>query len=154
MTIQQGKDMNKQFVLLKDNLKKTKALLDTTQTVNSFLVDYNHAVVHENEGLRAENKDLSGKIGAMKDTVTAMTQRTEFERLRMQIAMSQSNTSMEMYKLEMQTKTDLFNVQLENERHRTRTISRNSAILGGLTVGFVALTAAVVRSWMPASWFK
>lgn len=172
MTLQQGKDMNRKFVLLKDSIKTQKKRLDTLLQVNDFLTDYTTAIQYKNSELIEANKDLvktnqslTEKIFICKDTITSLTRKAELDKIRYDMGKSESEFKLDLYKLEMQsklelfksdmqTKTELFNTQLESERRNSTHRARQSAILGGLVVGGVAITGAMIISWMPSTWFK
>lgn len=161
MTIEQGKEMNRRFVILKDSIKRFAKMNDTLEAMNTFLVDYNRATVYTNLSLKNENsvllqknENLIERLNSLKDTLGSMNQRMEFERLKSQLILSHNEGKMDLYKSELQTKTDMFNIQLENERRRGQHNARTSAILSGLIVGGAALTGAMVMSWMPSTWFK
>jgi hypothetical protein len=172
MTLQQGKDMNRKFVLLKDSIKTQKKRLDTLLQVNDFLTDYTTAIQYKNSELIEANKDLvktnqslTEKIFIYKDTITSLTRKAELDKIRYDMGKSESEFKLDLYKLEMQsklelfksdmqTKTELFNTQLESERRNSTHRARQSAILGGLVVGGVAITGAMIISWMPSTWFK
>lgn len=183
MTLQQGKDMNKRFVLLRDSIKVQKKRLDTITQVNDFMTDYITAVQYKNSELSEANKDLvktnqslTEKIFVYKDTITSLTRRAELDKIRYDMGKSEAEFRLDLYKLEMQSKlelfksdlqtktelyrselqikTDLFNSQLEAEKRHGAHRARTSAILSGLVVGGVAITGAMVMSWMPSTWFK
>jgi hypothetical protein len=172
MTLQQGKDMNRSFVLLRDSIKSQKRRIDTLNKVNDFMTDYITAVQYKNSELSEANKDLvktnqslTEKIFIYKDTITSLTRKAELDKIRYDMGKSESEFKLDLYKLEMQsklelfksdmqTKTELFNTQLESERRNSTHRARQSAILGGLVVGGVAITGAMIISWMPSTWFK
>jgi hypothetical protein len=172
MTLQQGKDMNRSFVLLRDSIKSQKRRIDTLNKVNDFMTDYITAVQYKNSELSEANKDLvktnqslTEKIFIYKDTITSLTRKAELDKIRYDMGKSESEFKLDLYKLEMQsklelfksdmqTKTELFNTQLESERRNSIHRARQSAILGGLVVGGVAITGAMIISWMPSTWFK
>ena len=172
MTLQQGKDMNRSFVLLRDSIKSQKRRLDTLHKVNDFMTDYITAVQYKNSELVEANKDLvktnqsiTEKLFIYKDTISSLTRKAELDKIRYDMGKSESEFKLDLYKLEMQsklelfksemqTKTELFNAQLESEKRNSAHRARQSAILGGLIVGGVAITGALIGSWMPASWFK
>jgi hypothetical protein len=58
MTLQQGKDMNRKFLLLRDSMKSQKRRIDTLNKVNDFMTDYITAVQYKNSELSEANKDL------------------------------------------------------------------------------------------------
>ncbi len=172
MTLQQGKDMNKKFVLLRDSIKSQKKRLDTLLQVNDFLTDYTTAIQYKNSELIEANKDLvktnenlTERIFIYKDTINSLTRKAELDRIRYDMGKSESEFKLDLYKLEMQsklelfkseiqTKTELFNTQLESEKRNSNHRARQSAILGGLVVGGIAITGAMIISWMPSTWFK
>ena len=172
MTLQQGKDMNRSFVLLRDSIKSQKRRLDTLHKVNDFMTDYITAVQYKNSELVEANKDLvktnqsiTEKLFIYKDTISSLTRKAELDKIRYDMGKSESEFKLDLYKLEMQsklelfksemqTKTELFNAQLESEKRNSAHRARQSAILGGLIVGGVAITGALIGSWMPSSWFK
>jgi len=172
MTLQQGKDMNRKFLLLRDSMKSQKRRIDTLNKVNDFMTDYITAVQYKNSELSEANKDLvktnqslTEKIFIYKDTITSLTRKAELDKIRYDMGKSESEFKLDLYKLEMQsklelfksdlqTKTELFNTQLESEKRNSTHRARQSAILGGLVVGGVAITGAMIISWMPSTWFK
>lgn len=172
MTLQQGKDMNRKFVILRDSVKAQKKRLDTLAQVNNFMTDFITAVQYKNAELLDANKDLiatnqnlTEKIFVYKDTITSLQRKAELEQIKYTMGKSESEFKLDLYKLEMtsklelfksemNTKTELFNAQLESEKRNSAHRARQSAILGGLIVGGVAITGALIGSWMPSSWFK
>ena len=172
MTYQQGKDMNRKFIILRDSMKFQKKTIDTLTQSNSFLLDYLHAVQYKTAELVEANKDLirtnsvlTQQISTHRDTISAITRRVELDKIRFEMSKSESEFRLDLYKLEMQskielyksdmqTKTELFNAQLESEKRNSTHRARQSAILGGLIVGGIAITGALIGSWMPSSWFK
>ena len=172
MTLQQGKDMNRSFVLLRDSIKSQRKRIDTLNKVNDFMTDYITAVQYKNSELVEANKDLvktnqsiTERLLIYKDTVASLNRRAELDRIRYDMGKSESEFKLDLYKLEMQsklelfksemqTKTELFNAQLESEKRNSAHRARQSAILGGLIVGGVAITGALIGSWMPSTWFK
>jgi hypothetical protein len=172
MTYQQGKDMNRKFVILRDSMKSQKKTIDTLTQSNGFLLDYLHAVQYKTSELAEANKDLirtnsvlTQQISTHRDTISAITRRVELDKIRFEMSKSESDFKLDLYKLEMtsklelyksdmQTKTELFNAQLELEKRSSTHRARQSAILGGLIVGGIAITGALIGSWMPSSWFK
>jgi hypothetical protein len=150
MTIQQGKEMNKQFVILKENIKNLNKNLDTVHAINTFLVEYNQNAWETISMLKVENKELNAKIGQLSDKITTLSEsninlirKSEMDLLRV-----------EMYKNNSDAKIDLYKNELEEERRKSHHIAKTSTILGGLIVGGVAITGALIGSWMPSSWFK
>lgn len=161
MTVQQGKEMNKQFVILKENIKGLNKAVDSVQAMNTFLVEYNQATFNTIAGLKVENKELTARIGQLSDKITTLSEsnanlirKNEMDLLRAEMYKSTSDAKIDLYKSEMQVKIDLFNAQLEAERRRGQHNARQSAILGGLIVGGTAMLGAMVMSWMPSTWFK
>jgi hypothetical protein len=172
MTYQQGKDMNRKFVILRDSMKSQKKTIDTLTQSNGFLLDYLHAVQYKTSELVEANKDLirtnsvlTQQISTHRDSISAITRRVELDKIRFEMSKSESDFKLDLYKLEMtsklelyksdmQTKTELFNAQLELEKRNSTQRARQSAILGGLIVGGIAITGALIGSWMPSSWFK
>jgi hypothetical protein len=172
MTLQQGKDMNRKFLLLRDSMKSQKRRIDTLNKVNDFMTDYITAVQYKNSELSEANKDLvktnqslTEKIFIYKDTITSLTRKAELDKIRYDMGKSESEFKLDLYKLEMQsklelfksdlqTKTELFNSQLESEKRNSTHRARQSAILGGLVVGGIAITGAMIISWMPSTWFN
>jgi hypothetical protein len=172
MTLQQGKDMNRKFLLLRDSMKSQKRRIDTLNKVNDFMTDYITAVQYKNSELSEANKDLvktnqslTEKIFIYKDTITSLTRKAELDKIRYDMGKSESEFKLDFYKLEMQsklelfksdlqTKTELFNSQLESEKRNSTHRARQSAILGGLVVGGIAITGAMIISWMPSTWFN
>jgi hypothetical protein len=172
MTYQQGKDMNRKFIILKDSMKNQKKMIDTLTQSNGFLLDYLHAVQYKTAELAEANKDLirtnsvlTQQISTHRDSISAITRRVELDKIRYEMSKSESdfrldlyklemNSKLELYKSDMQTKTELFNAQLELEKRNSNHRARQSAILGGLIVGGIAITGALIGSWMPSSWFK
>jgi predicted RNase H-like nuclease (RuvC/YqgF family) len=161
MTVQQGKDMNKQFVILKENIKGLNKTVDSVQAMNTFLVEYNQATFNTIAGLKVENKELNTKIGQLSDKITTLSEsnanlirKNEMDLLRAEMYKSTSDAKIDLYKSEMLVKTELFNAQLEAEKRNSTHRARQSAILGGLIVGGVAITGALIGSWMPSTWFK
>ena len=172
MTLQQGKDMNRSFVLLRDSIKSQRKRIDTLNKVNDFMTDYITAVQYKNSELSEANKDLiktnqniTEKLFMYKDTISSLVRKAELDKIRYDMGKSESEFKLDLYKLEMQsklelfksemqTKTELFNAQLESEKRNSAHRARQSAILGGLIVGGVAITGALIGSWMPSTWFK
>jgi hypothetical protein len=172
MTLQQGKDMNRSFVLLRDSMKSQRKRIDTLVKVNDFMTDYITAVQYKNSELLEANKDLiktnqslTEKIFIYKDTISSLQRRAELDQIKYTMGKSESEFKLDLYKLEMQsklelfksdmqTKTEIFNAQLESEKRNSTHRARQSAILGGLIVGGVAITGAMFISWMPSTWFK
>lgn len=172
MTIQQGKDMNRSFVLLRDSIKIQKRKIDTLNKANDFMIDYITAVQYKNYELTNVNKDLAEinkniteKILVYKDTITSLQRKAELDKIRFDMNKSESDFKLDLYKLEMQsklelfksemqTKTELFNSQLEFERRQSIHRARQSALISGLIVGGTAMLGAMVMSWMPSTWFK
>lgn len=172
MTLQQGKDMNRSFVLLRDSIKSQRRRIDTLNKVNDFMTDYITAVQYKNSELVEANKELvktnqniTEKLFIYKDTIASLTRKAELDKIRFEMNKSESDFKLDLYKLEMtsklelfksemQTKTELFNSQLESEKRNSAHRARQSAILGGLVVGGVAITGALIGSWMPSTWFK
>lgn len=172
MTLQQGKDMNRSFVILRDSVKSQRKRIDTLLKVNDFMTDYLTAVQYKNSELVEANKDLvktnqsiTEKLFNYKDSISSLTRRAELDKIRYDMGKSESEFKLDLYKLEMQsklelfkselqTKTELFNSQLESEKRNSTHRARQSAILGGLVVGGVAITGAMIISWMPSTWFK
>lgn len=161
MTVQQGKDMNKQFVILKENIKGLNKAVDSVQAMNTFLVEYNQATFNTIAGLKVENKELNAKIGQLSDKITTLSEsnanlirKNEMDLLRAEMYKNNSDAKIDLYKSEMLVKTELFNAQLEAEKRNSTHRARQSAILGGLIVGGVAITGALIGSWMPSTWFK
>ena len=172
MTLQQGKDMNRKFVLIKDSMKVQKKAIDTLTQSNGFLLDYLHAVQYKTAELLEANQDLiktnsvlTQQISTHRDTISAITRRVELDKIRFEMSKSESDFRLDLYKLEMQTKiemfkseiqtkTEFYNSQLELEKRNSTHRARHSAILGGLIVGGIAITGALIGSWMPSSWFK
>lgn len=172
MTIQQGKDMNRSFVLLRDSIKVQKRKIDTLNKANDFMIDYITAVQYKNYELTNVNKDLAEinkniteKILVYKDTITSLQRKAELDKIRFDMNKSESDFKLDLYKLEMQsklelfksemqTKTELFNSQLEFERRQSIHRARQSALISGLIVGGTAMLGAMVMSWMPSTWFK
>ena len=172
MTLQQGKDMNRSFVLLRDSMKSQRKRIDTLVKVNDFMTDYITAVQYKNSELLEANKDLiktnqslTEKIFIYKDTISSLQRRAELDQIKYTMGKSESEFKLDLYKLEMQsklelfksdmqTKTEIFNAQLESEKRNSTHRARQSAILGGLIVGGVAITGAMIIGWMPSTWFK
>ena len=172
MTLQQGKDMNRKFIILRDSVKAQKKRLDTLHQTNDFLVDYVTAIKYKNSELTEANKELiktnqslTEKMFVYKDTISSLQRRAELDQIKYTMGKSESEFKLDLYKLEMQsklelfksemqTKTELFNSQLESEKRNSTHRARQSAILGGLIVGGVAITGAMFISWMPSTWFK
>jgi len=172
MTLQQGKDMNRKFVILKDSVKSQKKKLDTLHQANDFLVDYITAIQYKNSELSVAIKDLlstntnlTEKIFDYEDTISSLSRKVELDKIRYDMSKSASDfkldlyrlemqTKLELFKSEMQTKTELYNAQLEFEKRNSNHRARHSAILSGLIVGGIAITGALIGSWMPSSWFK
>lgn len=172
MTLQQGKDMNRSFVILRDSVKSQRKRIDTLLKVNDFMTDYLTAVQYKNSELVEANKDLvktnqsiTEKLFNYKDTISSLVRKAELDKIRYDMGKSESEFKLDLYKLEMQsklelfkseiqTKTELFNAQLESEKRNSTHRARQSAILGGLIVGGVAITGAMIISWMPSTWFK
>lgn len=161
MTVQQGKDMNKQFVILKENIKGLNKTVDSVQAMNTFLVEYNQATFNTITGLKVENKELNAKIGQLSDKITTLSEsnanlirKNEMDLIRAEMYKNNSDAKIDLYKSEMLVKTELFNAQLEAEKRRGQHTARTSAILGGLIVGGTAMLGAMVMSWMPSTWFK
>jgi len=172
MTLQQGKDMNRKFVILRDSVKAQKKKLDTVYQANDFLIDYITAIQYKNSELLETNKDLINanqnlidKTIVYKDTISSLSRKAELDKIRYDMSKSASDfkldlyrlemqTKLELFKSEMQTKTELYNAQLEFEKRNSNHRARHSAILGGLIVGGIAITGALIGSWMPSSWFK
>lgn len=172
MTLQQGKDMNRKFVILRDSVKAQKKRLDTLNQTNDFLVDYIAAIKYKNSELTEANKDLiktnqslTEKMFIYKDTISSLQRRAELDQIKYTMGKSESEFKLDLYRLEMQsklelfksdmqTKTELFNSQLESEKRNSTHRARQSAILSGLIVGGVAITGAMFISWMPSTWFK
>jgi hypothetical protein len=146
MTLQQGKDMNRKFIILRDSVKAQKKRLDTLHQTNDFLVDYVTAIKYKN-------------------SISSLQRRAELDQIKYTMGKSESEFKLDLYKLEMQsklelfksemqTKTELFNSQLESEKRNSTHRARQSAILGGLVVGGIAITGAMIIGWMPSTWFK
>lgn len=183
MTYQQGKDMNRKFVILRDSMKSQRKIIDTLTQSNGFLLDYLHAVQYKTSELVEANKDLirtnsvlTQQISTHRDTISAITRRVELDKIRFEMSKSESDFKLDLYKLEMtsklelyksdlqtktelfksemQIKTEMFNTQLEAEKRHGVHKARTSAILGGLIVGGTAMLGAMVMSWMPSTWFK
>ena len=172
MTLQQGKDMNRSFVLLRDSIKSQRRRIDTLNKVNDFMTDYITAVQYKNSELVEANKDLiktnqsiTEKLLNYKDTISSLNRRAELDKIRYDMGKSESEFKLDLYKLEMQsklelfksevqTKTELFNAQLESEKRNSTHRARQSALFGGLVVGGIAITGAMIISWMPSTWFK
>lgn len=172
MTLQQGKDMNRSFVLLRDSIKSQRRRIDTLNKVNDFMTDYITAVQYKNSELVEANKELvktnqtiTEKLFIYKDTISSLNRKLELDKIRYDMGKSESEFKLDLYKLEMtsklelfksemQTKTELFNAQLESEKRNSAHRARQSAILGGLIVGGVAITGALIGSWMPSTWFN
>jgi hypothetical protein len=172
MTLQQGKDMNRKFIILRDSVKIQKKKLDTLHQTNEFLIDYVTAIQYKNSELTEANKDLvktnqnlTEKMFIYKDTISSLQRRAELDQIKYTMGKSESEFKLDLYKLEMQskielfksemqTKTEIFNTQLESEKRNSTHRARQSAILGGLVVGGIAITGAMIISWMPSTWFK
>jgi predicted metal-dependent hydrolase len=161
MTIQQGKDMNRKFVMLNESLKKINRANDTLAAMNTFLADYNESVLNSNSLMKLDIRNLNLKIDGLNDKIHSLTEtnnslvrKIELDQFRQEMAKNQMESRIELYKSEMQTKENMFNVQLELEKRRGQHNARQSAIMSGLIVGGVALTGALIGSWMPSSWFK
>ena len=172
MTLQQGKDMNRKFVILRDSVKAQRKRLDTLLQTNDFLVDYVTAIQYKNSDLKESNNDLiktnqtlTEKIFVYKDTISSLQRKAELEQIKYTMGKSESEFKLDLYKLEMQsklelfksemqTKTELFNSQLEFERRQSTHRARQSALISGLIVGGTAILGAMVIRWMPATWFK
>lgn len=172
MTLQQGKDMNRSFVLLRDSIKSQRRRIDTLNKVNDFMTDYITAVQYKNSELVEANKDLvktnqsiTEKLFNYKDTISSLNRRAELDKIRYDMGKSESEFKLDLYKLEMQsklelfksevqTKTELFNAQLESEKRNSTHRARQSALFGGLVVGGIAITGAMIISWMPSTWFN
>jgi predicted metal-dependent hydrolase len=161
MTIQQGKDMNRKFVMLNESLKKINRANDTLAAMNTFLADYNESVLNSNSLMKLDIRNLNLKIDGLNDKIHSLTEtnnslvrKIELDQFRQEMAKNQMESRIELYKSEMQTKENMFNVQIEFERRRGQHNARQSAIMSGLIVGGVALTGALIGSWMPSSWFK
>lgn len=161
MTIQQGKEMNRKFVMLNESLKKINRANDTLAAMNTFLADYNESVLNSNSLMKLDIKNLNLKIDGLNDKIHSLTEtnnslirKIELDQFRQEMAKSQMESKLDLYKSEMQTKENMFNVQIEFERRRGQHNARQSAIMSGLIVGGVALTGALIGSWMPSSWFK
>lgn len=172
MTLQQGKDMNRKFVILRDSVKAQKKRLDTLYQANDFLVDYITAIQYKNSELFVANKDLlstntnlTEQIFDYEGTISSLGRKVELDKIRYDMSKSVSDfkldlyrlemqTKLELFKSEMQTKNELYNSQLEFEKRNSNHRARHSAILGGLIVGGIAITGALIGSWMPSSWFK
>jgi hypothetical protein len=172
MTLQQGKDMNRKFVILRDSVKAQRKRLDTLLQTNDFLVDYVTAIQYKNSDLKESNNDLiktnqtlTEKIFVYKDTISSLQRKAELEQIKYTMGKSESEFKLDLYKLEMQsklelfksemqTKTELFNSQLEFERRQSTHRARQSALISGLIVGGTAILGAMVISWTPATWFK
>jgi len=172
MTLQQGKDMNRKFIILRDSVKIQKKKLDTLHQTNEFLIDYVTAIQYKNSELTETNKDLvktnqslTEKMFIYKDTISSLQRRAELDQIKYIMGKSESEFKLDLYKLEMQskielfksemqTKTEIFNTQLELEKRNSTHRARQSAILGGLVVGGIAITGAMIISWMPSTWFK
>jgi hypothetical protein len=143
MTIKQGKDMNKQFIILKESIKSLNKSLDTVQAMNTFLVDYNQTAWGTISMLKVENKELNAKIAQLSESNMNLIRKNEMDLLRA-----------ELQKSNFETRIDLYKNEIEEERRRGQHNARTSAILGGLIVGGVAITGALIGSWMPSTWFK
>ena len=172
MTLQQGKDMNRKFVILRDSVKAQRKRLDTLLQTNDFLVDYVTAIQYKNSELKESNNDLiktnqtlTEKIFVYKDTISSLQIKAELDKIRFGMVKSEADFKLDLYKLEMQsklelfksemqTKTELFNNQLEFERRQSTHRARQSALISGLIVGGTAILGAMVISWMPSTWFK
>jgi hypothetical protein len=172
MTLQQGKDMNRKFVILRDSVKAQRKRLDTLLQTNDFLVDYVTAIQYKNSELKESNNDLiktnqtlTEKIFVYKDTISSLQIKAELDKIRFGMVKSDADFKLDLYKLEMQsklelfksemqTKTELFNNQLEFERRQSTHRARQSALISGLIVGGTAILGAMVISWMPSTWFK
>jgi len=161
MTIQQGKDMNRKFVILNESLKKINRANDTLAAMNTFLADYNESVLNSNSLMKLDIRNLNLKVEGLNDKIHVLTEtnsslvrKIEMDQFKQDMLKNQMETKLEIYKSEMQTKENMFNVQLELEKRRGQHNARQSAIMSGLIVGGVALTGALIGSWMPSSWFK
>jgi hypothetical protein len=161
MTVQQGKEMNKQFIILKEKIKGLNKTVDSVQAMNTFLVGYNQATYSTITGLKVDNKELTTRIGQLSDKITTLSEsnanlvrKNEMDLLRAEMYKSTADAKIDLYKSEMLVKTELYNAQLEAEKRNSTHRARQSAILGGLIVGGVAITGALIGSWMPSTWFK
>ena len=154
MTLQQGKDMNKRFVLLKDSLRYQRKYIDTLNKNNSFLAEYLDALRIKNSELAGINDDYKEKLFTYKDSISNMIRRADFEALKFHMFKSESEMKTELLKSQLENKFDFLNAQLASEKERSNIRARHSAILGGLIVGGVAITGAMFISWMPSTWFK
>ena len=61
MTVQQGKDMNKKFLMFKEDIKAANKKIDTLTEANSFLTDYSNAIYIKNKDYEGSLKLLSEK---------------------------------------------------------------------------------------------
>lgn len=147
MTLQQGKDMNKQFIVLKENIKSLTKSLDTSNSFNTFLLQYNKEVAQL-------NKNLEQKVVDLTELNNTLVRKVEFDQLKTELLKNTLEVKLDLYKAEMGNKTELLTFQLESEKRNGTHRARQSAILGGLVVGGVAITGAMIISWMPSTWFK
>lgn len=154
MTLQQGKDMNKRFVLLKDSLRYQRKYIDTLNRNNSFLAEYLDVLRIKNSELAGINDDYKEKLFTYKDSILNMGRRADFEALKFHMFKSESEMKMELLKSQLENKFDFLNAQLASEKERSNIRARHSAIFGGLIVGGVAITGAMIIGWMPSTWFK
>ena len=147
MTLQQGKDMNKQFILLKENIKSLTKSLDTSNSFNTFLLQYNKEVTQS-------NKNLEQKVVDLTELNNTLIRKVEFDQLKTELLKNTLEVKLDLYKAEMGNKAELLTLQLESEKRNSTHRARQSAILGGLVVGGVAITGAMIISWMPSTWFN
>lgn len=158
LTLQQGKDMNRKFVLLRDSVKLQRKRNDSVLQVSEFFKDVAVDVLNK-------NSELTKTVSDYKDTIYRLVRKSELDKIHYEMGRSELEFKLELYKLDMQsrmelfkseiqTKTALFNSQLESEKLRGQHNARHSAILSGLVVGGIAITGAMIISWMPSTWFK
>jgi hypothetical protein len=154
MTVQQGKDMNKKFLMFKEDIKNAKKKIDTLTESNSFLSDFSNAVWVKNRDYEADIKSLSDrntillqKSQALGDTIKAMTDRLVLDKIRLDMARSDAQNKADLYKTTVEMRMEDLKEKLEREEKRTKYNSTRSFIEGGLIVAVLGIAADMVHTY-------
>lgn len=154
MTVQQGKDMNRKFVSIKEDLKKAHGTIDTLNSSNQFLTDFSNAIWVKNKDyeadlktLRDKNISLSSKNNALTDTIKAMNLRLDFERVKVDMAKADVQNKFDLYKSTVELRIEDYKYKLDREDRRFKYGTTRSFIEGALIVAVLGLAADMVHTY-------
>jgi phenylalanyl-tRNA synthetase alpha subunit len=154
MTVQQGKDMNKKFLMFKEDIKAANKKIDTLTEANSFLTDYSNAIYIKNKDYEGSLKLLSEKSEklilkskSLEDTIKAMNDRLNFERIKVDLTKAETQGKFDLYKTTMEMRVEDYKYKLDREERRTKYVSTRSFIEGGLIVAVLGIAADMVHTY-------